>query len=66
LQVVAVGTTGLRQAFDEAQLPGITAAYMGALKITYGIAIASTGITTIIAVFSSWTSIKGKVVMGAA
>lgn len=66
LQVVAVGATGLRQAFDESQLPAITAAYMGALKVTYSIAIASTGIATMAALFSSWKSIKGKVVVGAA
>jgi hypothetical protein len=65
LHVITVGATGLRQAFTESELPGIVLSYMGALRITYCLAIASTGLATLIAVFSSWKSIKGKVNMGA-
>lgn len=62
--VVAVGATGLRDAFTEAQLPGILVSYMAALRVAYTISIATGGAAALVALFSPWTSIKGKIVMG--
>ncbi|TVY73227.1 MFS gliotoxin efflux transporter gliA [Lachnellula suecica] len=64
--VIAVGATGLRDAFTPAQLPGILVAYMAALRVAYAIAIASGGAAAVVALFAPWTSIKGKVSVGAA
>jgi hypothetical protein len=64
--VFVVGATGLRQAFTEAQFPGIVLSYMLALKSVYAFPIALAGTATMIGAFSSWKSIKGKVVMGVA
>lgn len=64
--VVAVGATGLRQAFTESQLPGIILSYMTALKSVYAFTVGLAGLATVIGAFSSWKSIKGKVAMGAA
>jgi MFS transporter, DHA2 family, glioxin efflux transporter len=58
--VVAVGATGLRQAFTESQLPGIILSYMTALKSVYAFTIGLVGLATLIGAFSC------KVVMGAA
>jgi ABC-type proline/glycine betaine transport system permease subunit len=63
---VAVGATSLRQAFTECQLPGIILSYMTALKSVYAFTIGLAGVATAIGAFSSWKSIKGKVVMIAA
>jgi MFS transporter, DHA2 family, glioxin efflux transporter len=46
--VVAVGATGLRQAFTEAELPGIVLSYRTALKSAYAFTIALAGTATII------------------
>jgi ABC-type Mn2+/Zn2+ transport system permease subunit len=64
--VVIVGAAVLRQAFTEVQLPGIVLSYMLALKSVYAFIITLAGTTTMIGAFSSWKSIKGKVVMGVA
>jgi hypothetical protein len=64
--VIGVGATGLHQAFTDAELPGILLSYMTALKSVYAFTIALGGTATVIGAFSSWKSIKGKVVMGAA
>jgi hypothetical protein len=64
--VVAAGATGLRQAFTEAQIPGILISYMAALRVAYAIAIATSGAATLVALLAPWKSIKGKVSMGAA
>lgn len=64
--VVAVGATGLRQAFTEMELPGIVLSYMLALKFVYAFTNALAGTAAIIGAFSSWKSIKGKVVTGVA
>jgi hypothetical protein len=64
--VVAVGATGLRGAFTEAQLPGLLISYMAALRVAYAISIATGGAAALVALFAPWTSIKGKVSMGAA
>jgi hypothetical protein len=64
--VVVVGAAGLRQASTEAQLPGIVLFYMLAMKSVYAFIFALAGTATMIGAFSSWKSIKGKVVMGVA
>ncbi|EPE25582.1 MFS general substrate transporter [Glarea lozoyensis ATCC 20868] len=66
LRVILAGATGLRDAFTEEQLPGLLVSYMAALKVTYAIAIATSGGAVLIAFFSPWRSIKGKVSMGVA
>jgi hypothetical protein len=64
--VIAAGATGLRDAFTGDQLPGLLVSYMAALRVAYAIAIATSGAAAIIGLFAPWTSIKGKVSMGAA
>lgn len=64
--VLAVGATGLRDAFSADVLPAILASYMSALRVTYIIATAAAGLSFLVALFAKWTSIKGKVVVGAA
>jgi hypothetical protein len=64
--VLEVGATGLRDAFTEAQLPGIIVSYMAAVRVAYAISIATGGAAAIVALFSPWTSIKGKISMGGA
>lgn len=60
-KVVAAGATGLRDAFTEAQLPGILVSYMAALRVAYAISIAAGGLAVVAGLFAPWTSIKGKV-----
>jgi len=62
--VVRVGAAGLRQAFTEAQIPGILVSYMAALRVAYAIAIATSGAAALVALFAPWKSIKGKLSMG--
>jgi len=62
--VLAAGATGLRDTFTEAQLPGLLVSYMAALRVAYTISIGTGGAATVVALFSPWTSIKGKVTMG--
>lgn len=64
--VLATGATQLRQVFDAADIPGILAAYMDGLKVTFALTIAVVGISAIIAFFPRWESIKGKAPAGAA
>jgi hypothetical protein len=64
--VIAAGATGLRAAFSDGDLPAIVTSYMEALRITYIIATACAGLAFLVALFAKWTSIKGRVVMGAA
>lgn len=64
--VIAAGATGLRAAFSKDDLPSILKCYMVALKVTYNIATAAAGLAFLVALFAKWTSIKGKVVIGAA
>jgi hypothetical protein len=64
--VVAAGATGLRDNFTAAQLPGILVSYMSALRVAYAISIAAGGAAALVALFTPWTSIKGKVSVGAA
>jgi MFS transporter, DHA2 family, glioxin efflux transporter len=63
--VVAAGATGLRDTFTESQLPGLLISYMAALRVAYAISIAAGGAAAVVAPFAPWTSIKGKVKMGA-
>lgn len=62
--VVGAGVTMIREVFTVAQVPGIVAAYMDGLKVTYAIAIASTGIAVIFSMAAKWENLKGRVQMG--
>ncbi|KAH8803447.1 DNA repair protein RAD50 [Xylogone sp. PMI_703] len=64
--VVAVGATGLRDAFTANELAGILVSYTAALRVTYGIAIAAAGLATITAALTRLQSIKGKTPIGVA
>jgi hypothetical protein len=63
--VVATGATGLRDAFTEAQLPALLVSYIAALRVAYIISIATGCAAALVALFAPWTSIKGKVSVGA-
>ena len=64
--VIAAGATGLHDAFTEAQLPGLLLSYMAALRVAYAVSIATSGAAAFVALLAPWTSIKGKVSLGAA
>lgn len=64
--VIAAGATGLRETFTEAQLPGLLISYVSALRLAYTISIAAGGAAALVGLLAPWTSIKGKVSMGAA
>jgi hypothetical protein len=66
MRVIVAGATGLRDAFTEEQLPDLLVSYMAALRVTYAMAIATSGCALLIALFAPWKSIKGKVTIGAA
>lgn len=56
--VITAGATGLRDAFPLNEIPNILVSYMTALRVAYGIGIASAGLATLVAVFTGWQSIK--------
>ena len=62
--VLGTGASDLRNVFTPEQLPGILQAYMSGLRVTYAIAIGMSSIACIIACFSEWRSIKGRVPSG--
>jgi predicted MFS family arabinose efflux permease len=62
--VVSVGVTMIRATFDKSVVPGIVLAYMDGLKVTYAIAITSTGIAVLFSALAKWENLKGKVQMG--
>lgn len=64
--VLAAGATGLREAFTEAQLPGVLLSYMTALRVAYAISIATSGAAALVALYAPWSNIKGKVSKGTA
>ena len=57
-QVLAVGATGLREAFTPQQLPGILTAYMDGLKVSFALCIALAGISALISFAMPWTNLK--------
>ncbi|RDW81985.1 hypothetical protein BP6252_03097 [Coleophoma cylindrospora] len=66
--VTATGVTELRNTFPADTIPGIIAAYMDGLKVSYAIAIASVGISIFVALGSKWPwkNLKGVNISGAA
>lgn len=64
--VVATGATELRTVFSADQVPGILEAYMKGLKITFAIALATTGVTLVIALFSRWKRLNTAAITGGA
>ena len=56
--VIATGATQLRHVFTEEQIPGILAAYMDGLKLTFALVVALSGITLPIALAAKWKSIQ--------
>ncbi len=64
--VASVGVTQIRATFDANVVPGIIQAYMDGLKVAYAIAIASVGISVLMAGLSKWRNLKGKVQLGGA
>ena len=63
--VVAVGATEIRKTFDASELPGVLHAYMDGLKVAFALTIALSGCAVIIGLFTPWTNIKEKKVVGA-
>ncbi len=64
--VISVGVTEIRATFEASVVPGIIQAYMDGLKVAYAIAIASAGISVLIASLSKWKNLKGKIPVGGA
>ncbi|PSR85775.1 major facilitator superfamily-domain-containing protein [Coniella lustricola] len=52
--VIATGATELRAVFTPEQVPGVIAAYMDGLKISFVIALGATCMAFVIALFSKW------------
>jgi len=64
--VIATGATELRRVFSAKELVGILVAYMDGLKIAFAIAIATAGVSFLLAFTPRWESLKGNVKPGAA
>ncbi|RMZ81570.1 hypothetical protein DV737_g2448, partial [Chaetothyriales sp. CBS 132003] len=61
--VVATGATELRTVFPASQLPGILAAYMEGIKVTWIISIVCACVTVLLVLAPRFESIKGKIPM---
>ena len=57
--VIAVGATGLREAFSPDQLAGVLEAYMAGLKASWEVGTVLAGLTLIAALVPRWKSIHG-------
>ena len=64
--VITTGATDLRKVFSSDQLEGIIMAYLAGLKVAFILAIATAGVTFLIAFTPKWESLKGRVKPGAA
>ena len=64
--VLAVGQTGLREAFNSEQLAGVLKSYVTGLQTAFIIAIASAGASFFVAFASPWQRIDAKKAQGAA
>ncbi|RMZ88037.1 hypothetical protein DV736_g4732, partial [Chaetothyriales sp. CBS 134916] len=61
--VVATGATELRKVFPASQLPGILAAYIDGIKVTWIISIVCSCVTVLLVLAPRFESIKGKIPM---
>ncbi len=59
--VLVIGATELRHVFSAAEIPGIIAAYMDGLKVTFLLVIALAVATMPIALCAKWQNGKTKV-----
>lgn len=60
-QVTAAGAAELRHVFGPEVLQGVLKAYMSGLKVTFALAIAATGISSLIACMGNWKRIDPDV-----
>ena len=58
--VIAVGASGLRDAFPPTELEGILKAYMAGLKASWEASTVLAGLALLAALVPEWRSIKGK------
>ena len=64
--VIATGATELSKFFTGDELQGILVAYLAGLKITFALAIATAGVSFLLAFTPKWETLKDKVKPGAA
>ncbi|KAK7415139.1 hypothetical protein QQX98_006083 [Neonectria punicea] len=62
--LILTGATEIRNVFSEAEQPLVIAGYMQGLKVTFAMAIAATGITTLIGLLSPWKKLKQENLSG--
>ncbi|ROW15881.1 hypothetical protein VPNG_02556 [Cytospora leucostoma] len=65
-RLVATGATELRNIFTPEQVPGILVAYMGGLKISFLVSLASVALALVISLFSKWKRLNMAAVSGGA
>jgi hypothetical protein len=58
--VISTGASELSKVFSQADLPGVLAAYMDGLKLTFLICIVLAGASVVVSVFTKWESLKGR------
>lgn len=57
-KLILTGATEIRNVFSDAQLPFVIDGYMKGLKVTFAMAIAATGITTLIGLGTRWKKLN--------
>lgn len=57
-KLILTGATEIRNVFSDAQLPFVIDGYMQGLKVTFAMAIAATGITTLIGLGTRWKKLN--------
>ncbi|KAK7421865.1 hypothetical protein QQZ08_009743 [Neonectria magnoliae] len=62
--LILTGATEIRHVFSETEQPLVIAGYMQGLKVTFAMAIAATGITTLIGLLSPWKKLKQENLTG--
>lgn len=62
--LILTGATEIRNVFSATEQPLVIAGYMQGLKVTFAMAIAATGITTLIALLAPWKKLKQENLSG--
>jgi hypothetical protein len=64
--VLDTGATQIRTAFPADQIPGILVAYMAGIRVSFAIALAFVGVSTLVVLFSPWKRLNRDAVKEAA
>lgn len=62
--LILTGATAIRDSFSAEEQPIVIDGYMHGLKVTFAMAIAATGLTTIIALATRWKKLNPENIQG--